>query len=177
MPKTDSSKLTVKFKRGGRIKESHGGYSYLHRAKADDNRKHILKYLIAARQGLVRDLADIEEDLTTAQIILIDRTISLLGCTRLMEEYAREHGIMRGNELQPCLQKNYITYNNTIRLNLQLLGIDNKDAERVLSPLEYIKQYDEKKAQESGEKTTTQNLSQDEKGAHRASESDILQGK
>lgn len=142
MPETDSSKLTVKFKRGGRIKESHGGYSYLHRAKADDNRKHILKYLIAVRRGLVRDLAGTEEDLSTAQIILIDRTISLLGCIRLMEEYAREHGIMRGNELQSCLQKNYITYNNTIRLNLQLLGIDHKDADRVLSPLELARKID-----------------------------------
>jgi len=142
MPKTDSSKLTVKFKRGGRIKESHGGYSYLHRAKADDNRKHILKYLIAARQGLVRDLAGIEEDLTTAQIIIVDRTISLLGCIRLMEEHARKNGIMRGSELLPCLQKNYITYNNTIRLNLQLLGIDNKEADRVLSPLELAREID-----------------------------------
>lgn len=60
-----------------------------------------------------------------------------------MEEYAREHGIMRGNELQSCLQKNYITYNNTIRLNLQLLGIDHKDADRVLSPLELAKKIDQ----------------------------------
>jgi len=143
------SKLTVEFKRGGRIKESHGGYSYLYRKKLPENRKEVLKYLIAVREGLIKDLGDTEENLTTAQIVLIDRIISKLGCVRVMEEFVRERGVLRGDELQPCLKKNYLAYNNLIRLDLQALGINHRRTETAPTPLELAAQIDQEKKGEN----------------------------
>jgi len=137
MPQTDT-KLTVRFKRGGRIKERHGGYSYLHGGKLPRNRKHVLRCLIAARAGLVKDLGPAEEALTTSQILLVDKLINLLGVTRCMEEYAKEKGVMKGGHLLPCLQKQYLAYVNSARLILVTLGLDKSADKRALSPIEVL---------------------------------------
>jgi len=130
------TKLTVKFKRGGRRPRSHGGYSFLTRGELPENRTHVLKYLMAAREGLIRDLGPSEENLSTAQIILIDRITSMLGIVRLMEEYIRERSVMVGAELAPCLKASYLAYNNSIRLDLVSLGLDRKDQELLFTPYE-----------------------------------------
>ena len=77
--------------------------------------------------------------------------------------------------------KHYLGFTNSLKQILALLGLKRQDLDG-LSPLEYIKQYDEKKAQQentaTGEKKPmTKTLNQSQKGAQRASESDILQGK
>jgi len=130
------SRLTVKFKRGGKRQRTHGGYSFLTRGELPENRAHILKYLMAAREGLVRDLGPTENDLTTAQIILVDRITTKLGIIRCIEEHIREHSVMDGKELASCLRASYLAYNNSLRLDLQALGLDRKDLEPVLTPYE-----------------------------------------
>ena len=107
------SKLTVKLKRGGQ-KVKHGGYSFMVKGELPENRKHVLKYLTAARENLIRDLGPTEEDLTAAQIILIDRIVSKLGIIRCIEEHIRENSVMVGQNLAPAFSKNYISYNNRI---------------------------------------------------------------
>jgi len=79
--------LTVRFKRGGRRPKSHGGYSFLVKGDLPEDRSHILKYLMAVREGLTKDLQDSGSGLTTAQIILIDRITTKLGVVRCMEEH------------------------------------------------------------------------------------------
>lgn len=98
------TRLSVKFKRGGRRPRSHGGYSFLVRGDLPEDRSHILKYLMAAREGLTRDLQDSGKGLTTAQIILIDRITTKLGVVRCMEEHVREHSVMAGDDVAPCLR-------------------------------------------------------------------------
>jgi len=66
------SKLTVKFKRGGKRPIVHGGYSFLTKGELPERRTYILKYLMAAREALIKDLGTTENDLSTAQIVLID---------------------------------------------------------------------------------------------------------
>ena len=132
------SRLTVQFKRGGRRPRSHGGYSYLAKGELPENRPDILKYLMAARQGLVRDLGPTEDELTTAQIILIDRVTTKLGVIRCIEEYTRERSVMRGDELTPCLKASYLAYNNSLRLDLQALGMARK-SEAILAPYEIVR--------------------------------------
>ena len=88
-------KLTIKLKRGGQ-KIKHGGYSFLIKGELPENRKHVLRYLTAARENLIRDLGPTEEDLTAAQIILIDRVVTKLGVIRCIEEHIRENSVMRG---------------------------------------------------------------------------------
>ena len=129
------SRLAVRFKRGGRRPRSHGGYSYLTTGALPEQRSNVLKYLIAARQGLVRDLGPSENELSTAQIILIDRITTKLGVIRCVEEHIRENSVMAGDDLAPSLKASYLAYNNSLRLDLQTLGIDRK-AEVILAPYE-----------------------------------------
>ena len=159
----------------GRPKVVHGGFSFLTTGRLPEHRVSLQRYLSASRNGLIEDLGG-EENLSTQELILIDRCISLLGVLRCIEEFVREQGVFKGDELQPSLGKHYISFTNSLKQILALLGLRKQDIDE-LSPLEYIKQYDEQKAQESGEKTTTQNLSQSEKDVPVACQTQIPQGK
>ena len=160
----------------GRPKVVHGGFSFLTTGRLPEHRIELLRHLSGVRAGLIEDLGG-EQALSTGELVLIDRCISLLGVLRCIEEFVKEEGVFKNGELQPALGKNYLGFTNSLKQILALLGLRKQDIDE-LSPLEYIKQYDAEKAQESGEKTTTQqNLNQSEKGAQRASKSDILQGK
>ena len=131
-------KLTKKLKKGRPV-ERHGGYSFLVKQELPENRRHVLRYLTAVREGLIRDLGPTEEDLTTAQIVLIDRIISKLGIVRCIEEHIRETSVMKGDELTPSLKESYLAYNNSVRLALQALGIDKRKAE-VFDLKAYVKE-------------------------------------
>lgn len=128
MSSEDKTRLITKLKSGGQ-KVKHGGYSFLVKGELPENRKHVLKYLTAARENLIKDLGPTEEDLTAAQIILIDRIVTKLGVTRCIEEYIRQNTVMEGKDLAPSLRKSYLAYNNSIRLDLQALGIDKRQTE------------------------------------------------
>lgn len=124
----------------------HGGYAYLTTGEVPEHRQYIKKYLTAVREGLIRDIGPTEKDLTTAQLILIDRLISLCGVVRLMEEKAKEEGIFDGKDLSPSLRQHYISYNNTVRLTLRELGIHMRKADAVPDVQTYIKEtYGKKK--------------------------------
>jgi len=71
-----------------------------------------------------------------AQLILIDRLISLLGVIRLIEEKAKEDGVFTGRNLAPSLRTSYIAYNNTVRLTLEKLGIEREELVRDITPAE-----------------------------------------
>ena len=141
MSDKNKSKLTTKFKRGGQTIK-HGGYSFMVKGELPENRKYILRYLTAARENLIKDLGPTESDLTAAQIIIIDRVVTKLGVIRCIEEHIRENSVMRGHDLAPSLGKSYISYNNSIRLDLRELGIDKKMGDRVLTPLEIAEEFD-----------------------------------
>lgn len=146
----EKTKLTTRLKRGGQ-KVKHGGYSFLTKGELPENRKHVLKYLTAARDNLIQDLGPTERDLTAAQIIIIDRVVTKLGVTRCIEEFIRESSVMKGDRLSPSLRESYLAYNNSIRLDLQALGIDRKKADEVDKFKEYVKTKDENKGENNGE--------------------------
>ena len=144
MGKKSKSKLTTKLTSGGQ-KVKHGGYSFLVKGELPENRKYVLRYLIAARENLIRDLGPVEEDLTAAQIIIIDRIISKLGVIRCIEEHIRENTVMVGDILASSLKTSYLAYNNSIRLDLQALGIEKRMGDRVLTSLEIAEEFDKEK--------------------------------
>ena len=127
-----------KSKRGRPSK--HGGYSLLTKGEFPENRKYIRDYLSFVREGLIRDLGPSEEHLTTAQLVLIDRVVTKLGVIRLIEEYVKDRGIFAKGSLTPSLKESYIAYDNSIRLSLQALGIDQKKAEEALDLGHYLEQ-------------------------------------
>ena len=138
--------LTVRLKPGRKIK--HGGYSFLSKGRLPEDRAYIERYLTACRQGLIDDLGG-EPNLSTAQLILIDRIISKLGCIRCIEEHTREGSVMVGQELAPALKRSYLAFSNSIRLDLQALGINSKATGEPLDLGSYVQ---EKYGVKDGEK-------------------------
>lgn len=145
----NKEKLKIKLSPGKR--RTFGGYSFLRTENLPVKRRHIESYLTAARQGMINDLGKGEENLSTGQIILIDRVVSMLGVTRCIEEFVREHAVMKGEELSPSLKSSYLAYNNSIRLNLQTLGIKRKVANGKTALEDYISQIN-KEDEESKQK-------------------------
>ena len=117
----------------------HGGYSLLTRGALPEKRKYIGHYLIAVREGLVKDIAENEEALTMAQRVLIDRTVTSLGIVRLIEEHAKEHGVLDA-EGRPSqgLTGHYLSFLRYIKECLALLGIDRRRADDVLDLKTYL---------------------------------------
>jgi len=138
--------IKVKKKRPGRkpgVEVKHGAYSLIVRGTLPRKRKYLESFLIKVRLGLIRDLGPEEEDLTTAQLILIDRVIGKLGVLRCMEEWTRENGVMQGSDLLSPLKKFFLPWSNSLRYDLQALGI-NKRAAEIIDPVEYIQSQGDK---------------------------------
>lgn len=126
-------------------RRKHGGYSFLTRGDLPEDRLYIERHLTGVRLGLIRDLGGTEDDLTTAQIVLIDRIVSKLGVIRCIEEYIRENTVMKGDRLSPSLSGSYLAYSNSIRLDLLALGLEKRVGNHSRTTLEVIKEFDAEK--------------------------------
>lgn len=136
---SENQAITKKKAKRGRP-PNHGGYSLLAgNNKLPKHKKYIRIYLTNTREGLISDIGPTEDDLTAAQLILVDRAITKLGIVRCMEAYAAEKGVMSEDGLLlPCLGKHYLTYCNSIRLDLQALGIDKRKSDEVIDLGTYL---------------------------------------
>lgn len=119
----------------------------LTRGVLPEKRKYIGHYLTSVREGLIHDLATAEEDLSMAQRVLIDRVITFLGVVRLIEEHARERGILdsRG-QLTSGLTVHYLSFNRHIKDCLALLGIEKRKVDEPLDLGRYLAEKDAEKA-------------------------------
>jgi hypothetical protein len=138
-------------KRPGRkpgSKARHGGYSLMMRGILPEKRRYIGQYLTAVREGWIHDLAAKEENLSTAQRVLIDRAITFLGVVRLIEENGRERGILdsRGR-LSQGLTGHYLSFNRFIKETMALLGLEKRSLEPEATLAEIIKKYDKEEAE------------------------------
>jgi len=121
----------------------HGSYSLMVRAgELPENRRYIRAYLSAARAGLIKDQGPTEQDLTAAQVILVDRVICKLGVIRCIEEHIREVGVMKGQDVAPALQASYLAYSTAVRMDLAALGIKTRAGKGVLDLPAYIRSVD-----------------------------------
>jgi hypothetical protein len=130
----------------------HGGYSLLvKRGELPERRTYLRQYLEDVRMGLVQDVAGDESGLTTAQQILIDRTIGLLSVLRCIEESLAEDGVIQGGVLAAVLRESYISYQNTTRLNLVALGLDKRATGKAIDLDRYVREKREGRSGESQE--------------------------
>jgi hypothetical protein len=129
----------------------HGGYSLLTRGTLPEKRRYIGHHLTAVREGLINDIAGSEQNLTTAQGVLIDRVVTFLGVVRLIEEHARDHGLLdpRGRLKGGIGTANYLSFNRHIKECLALLGLDRRKVDDALDVTGYIQARDA--AREAGE--------------------------
>lgn len=138
-----TEKVSIKLPPGRARK--HGGWTYLTTGKLPEHRREVSRYLTAVRRGLIRDLGSTEEDLSAGQLILIDRVVTKLGIIRCMEEHVKETSVMAGNSVAPCLKASYLAYNNSVRLDLQALGLHMGKNEEPADLIDYIQTKDEDK--------------------------------
>src|SRR4030042_4642396 len=111
----------------------HGGYSI--RTPKDlikgQARQRLRKYLTDFRAGLTRDLGG-EDQLTAAQVVLIDRALANLHLVRLIEIYTAEAGPWaEPGKLRHVLPGPYVTFARELREDLRLLGITRKLPEAI----------------------------------------------
>ena len=137
------NKLEAKLPRGGQ-RQTHGGYSFLTTGRLPDQRVILIRYLTAVRASLVADLGGNEDNLSAQQIILIDRCISILGIVRCIEEDAKEKGVFKDDSLRPSLGKHYISYTNSLKQILQLLGLKRRTIDDGRSVQDIIREFDRK---------------------------------
>jgi hypothetical protein len=148
---TEKRKIMVKSRRGRPVK--HGGYSLIARDELLKQHPQLRRYLEDSRAGLIRDVAGSEDQLSEPQRIMIDRIISRLSICRLIEVYIEKYGAFRRDqlkrfqvlELEPALGLNYLAFSNSIDRALIALGLNKKEAEKVIDLHEYIaKKYGKK---------------------------------
>jgi hypothetical protein len=124
----------------------HGGYSIMIRmGELPERRAYLRGYLTRVREGLIRDMGPAEEDLTTAERVVLDRAVSTLSVIRCIEEFIRERGVFQGEELNPVLAKSYVTYVESLKRSLQALGMNRRAADKVLLPLQIAAEIDRAK--------------------------------
>ena len=117
-------------KKGPGRPPTHGGYSILKTGDFPQKRRAVRDYLTSIRAGLVKDFGPTEDDLSTAQVVLIDRIISKMSVVRLIEEHIRDSGNIFNAEggLVGSLKESYLAFNNSVRLSL--LALDKLDRQR-----------------------------------------------
>lgn len=131
----------------------HGGYSIQLRDELIKENPHLRRYLLDCRDGLIRDVAGTEEQLSEQQRIMIDRIVSRLAICRLIEVYVERHGAFRRDrlkkdqilELEPALGTNYLAFSNSIDRALIALGLERKKVDDALDLKTYLERaYPEK---------------------------------
>jgi len=146
----------------------HGGYSILYNAEVPYARKKLMRYFREVRAGLIRDLGG-EANVTTGQLLLIDRIIFKLGFLRLIEIWLAERGTPFSTEgqLEPVIET-YLSYANSLRNDLNLLGIQKKDIPETIDLKAYIaEKYGQKSAGKDPE-TASEPRSQQGRGSSSA---------
>lgn len=127
-----------RFLPGNKIALTHGAYA--RRLPLRIRREGAKVY-----QGIVADLGG-DGNLTTAQVVLIEKSVGLYQITRALEEWLVKEGVVKKQRLNPALAV-YASFVNSLRLNLNALGIDRRRSEELLTPLEIANEYDRKKAE------------------------------
>ncbi len=145
----NESKLEKRLPKG-RPKATHGGFSFLTHGRLPEHRVSLQRYLSAFRNGLTEDLGG-EVNMSTQELILVDRCVSILGVLRCIEEFCKEKGVFKGDELQPSLGKHYISYTNSLKQILSLLGIESRTEDKVLTMAELTKKIEEEDQREEDE--------------------------
>jgi hypothetical protein len=116
----------------------HAGWSIVYKAQILAEHPDLLDYLANIRRGLLLDLGDgTEAGISTAKVVLIDILMGKLSQASLIMIWLGKHGYLNRDALErkslapePIVQT-LLSLNNSIRADLQLLGLERRAAEVV----------------------------------------------
>ncbi|MDD8014060.1 MAG: hypothetical protein PHX45_00085 [Acidobacteriota bacterium] len=109
----------------------HGGYV----SSSGSWPLRVRRFLENIRESLIREKGPRIEDITTPDLIRIEKAVNVLQVTMSIEAYIRREGIFRGKKLDPILRESYLAYVNSLRLLLRELNITEKAKDSILDPL------------------------------------------
>lgn len=131
----------------------HGAFSLLATGNLPEHRRYLERYLTSMRKGLISDLGPTEADLSHAQLIMVSEAISKLGVLRCVQEFIREKGVFEGGKLQPILAQHYLSWANSLRADLALLGLKKVAVDKAI---DLVKLYGDGPVVKEGEPEITQ---------------------
>ena len=87
-----------------------------------------IKREVKSLQAMLAEEVAGSRDLTAVQIVLIDRICFKYSCCRCIERYVLKVGMLDEGkgELHSTLDKNYLAWSNSLRLDLRELGSSRK---------------------------------------------------
>jgi len=132
-----------------------------------------MRYFREVREGLIQDLGG-QNSVTTGQLLLVDRVLFKLGFLRLVEIWLAERGTpfaTDGQRLEPVIET-YLSYANSLRNDLNLLGIERKEIPETIDLKSYLAEKYSQKSVEKRDERPAEPRPQDDK----ASESSQKQG-
>lgn len=109
----------------------------IRRGELPERRGYLRRYLTACREALITDMGAP----SAAEVIVLDRAISKLGVIRMIEEYFAETGIFINGQLAPVLSQDYVRYCESLRRDLLTLGIERRAADKILTPMDIVREY------------------------------------
>jgi len=151
----NTTKKKKKSRRGRPPK--HGGYSIVWRDEKLKEHPYLRSYIQECRDGLVRDVAGSEDNLSEQQRIMIDRIISRLSICRLIEVFVEQKGLFKGDELIGAVGKNYLAFCGQIDRALVALGLDKRQGNEILTPWELAEKVEEEDRRKKNEQDNEEN--------------------
>jgi len=131
MKRKDKDPKTGQFLKGNRAAVRSGEYSKRLPLR-------IQRHGEAMRAGLILNLGPTEKDMTTAQLVLTDKAVALYQVTCAIEAYIRKQGVFIQDKFDPVLGNHYTNYINTLRLTLRELGVNKRQADKILDLKAYV---------------------------------------
>ena len=146
MSKPERNARTGQFMKGNQIARKHGAVQYWNDGKLPPGRRsqRLRGELKRIREELEASLSGNGKALTVQQELLIQQVLKTFGFCTIFEEYLKEYGVLDRGQLR----KNRVEFMPGFRMYLSLLsrqnhallslGLNEKERERLLSPLEIV---------------------------------------
>ena len=111
---------------------SHGARSFLATGKIPEQFPHVIEEAANLRLGLLSDEAGLDGDLPAKRLAILDSAIRSFVVARLLFDDVLRNGIHqkkgKGERIRDSI-KTLATYENTLRLSLQALGLERRQRE------------------------------------------------
>jgi len=120
---------------------THGAHTTHFRKRYGDGRTTEGRFLRAIENGLIEDLGGLE-NISTGQKLILGRIREKIRIMKCIGDYVDKQPniVQKDGEILPCLGKNYVTYSESLRRDLQFIyELANKKPSKIPDLDDYIK--------------------------------------
>lgn len=122
-------------------RKKHGGWLFLRKGQVPSDAEDIRIGTVRIAADLADEFAGTGKELTTSQLVLIDRACAMLGFCKLVERAAMRDGVIVTDELgnprlSPGLSGFYVAASNAVARAMKTLAEISPDRDRGDRPLD-----------------------------------------